>query len=191
MIQTGIKLVNEGGLDKLSLRKIAAICNVSHSAPYSHFKNKADLLSAMTQHVIQQFVNVLTEAIDKKNPSFEGLQRMGIAYVLYFLDNPLYFDFLFQRLKIKINFNSNDDSSTYQPFLIYKEFMVNLLNQINYPYELQLNVIISHWALVQGLASIAVLDTSISSDEWRIKVPILLSGDHFLNHKNVPGDKSH
>lgn len=183
MIQVGIKLVHESGFDKLSLRKIATACNVSPTAPYSHFKNKAELLEAMTEHVIQQFASILTEAIDENNPSFEGLHRMGIAYVLFFLDNPLYFDFLFQRLKLNIDFKS--DTSTYKPFMIYKEFITKILEQVQYPKELQLNAIISHWALVQGLTSIVVLNTSITPDEWRIKVLELLSGNYFLNYEKL------
>ncbi len=38
LIIEGLKLFNEEGADKFSLRKVAALCNVSHSAPYKHFK---------------------------------------------------------------------------------------------------------------------------------------------------------
>ena len=47
LIEKGIELVEEYGMQQLSLRKVAQACNVSHAAPYSHFKNKDDLISAM------------------------------------------------------------------------------------------------------------------------------------------------
>lgn len=44
LIEKGIELVEEYGMQQLSLRKVAQECNVSHAAPYSHFKNKDDLI---------------------------------------------------------------------------------------------------------------------------------------------------
>ena len=34
LIEAGLKIINESGEDSLSLRKVAAACNVSHAAPY-------------------------------------------------------------------------------------------------------------------------------------------------------------
>lgn len=34
MILKGLELLNEKGIDGFSLRKIASMCNVSHTAPY-------------------------------------------------------------------------------------------------------------------------------------------------------------
>lgn len=40
LIRTGLKLFNEKGIENFSIRKLAALYNVSHSAYYKHFKNK-------------------------------------------------------------------------------------------------------------------------------------------------------
>ncbi len=55
LIEKGIELVEEYGMQQLSLRKVAQACNVSHAAPYSHFKNKDDLISAMQSYITDQF----------------------------------------------------------------------------------------------------------------------------------------
>ena len=44
LIKAGLKLLVEEGVDNFSLRKTAAMCNVSHAAPYKHFKNKEELI---------------------------------------------------------------------------------------------------------------------------------------------------
>ena len=44
LIDAGIKIINEQGEDALSLRKAAALCEVSHAAPYAHFKDKEELI---------------------------------------------------------------------------------------------------------------------------------------------------
>ena len=46
LIEAGIEMINECGEAGLSLRKVAAKCNVSQAAPYAHFKNKEDLIHA-------------------------------------------------------------------------------------------------------------------------------------------------
>ena len=47
LIEKGIKMINDTGEEKLSLRKLAVECGVSNAAPYTHFKNKDELLKAI------------------------------------------------------------------------------------------------------------------------------------------------
>lgn len=47
MIQSGLALIERCGHDGLSLRAVARASGVSHMAPYGHFRNKHDLLSAV------------------------------------------------------------------------------------------------------------------------------------------------
>ena len=51
LIDAGIKLINENGEENLSLRKVAAACDVSHAAPYAHFKDKEELIDAIKENV--------------------------------------------------------------------------------------------------------------------------------------------
>ena len=51
LIEKGIEIVNTDGVQSFSLRKAAAACKVSHAAPYSHFRNKEELLNAMQLHI--------------------------------------------------------------------------------------------------------------------------------------------
>ena len=44
LIDAGIKIINENGEENLSLRKVAAACDVSHAAPYAHFRDKEELI---------------------------------------------------------------------------------------------------------------------------------------------------
>ena len=47
LIKAGLRMIQEEGIKKLSLRKLAQVCNVSEAAPYSHFKNKEELLDEL------------------------------------------------------------------------------------------------------------------------------------------------
>ncbi len=183
MIEKGIELINKDGMNALSLRKVAASCGVSHTAPYSHFASKDHLIAAIQNHITEQFMEVLEEAVKKDGESPEGLFHMGCAYVLFFVRNPQYFSFLFSRANIHIDMSENLEG--YAPFALYKKLMLGLFDKIKYPSELRLNTIISHWAFVQGLASVATMPGSSSALEWEQRIPNLLSNSYFLSGDNI------
>jgi AcrR family transcriptional regulator len=178
MIEKGIEMINEQGINSLSLRKLAVACGVSHAAPYSHFASKEELFNAIQNHIAEQFVIVLSKAIKESNDSFEGLFRMGCAYVMFFVRNPQYYSFIYSRSNICIDFTENNNE--YEPFVVYKNFMTGLFDEINYPNERRLNTIITHWAFVHGLASVATMPGSGSVEEWEKRVPDLLANSYFL-----------
>ena len=80
LIEKGIELVEEYGMQQLSLRKVAQACNVSHAAPYSHFKNKDDLILAMQSYITDQFTERLQDVIAKHSgkPEFLMVFRSDI-----------------------------------------------------------------------------------------------------------------
>ena len=65
LIEAGIGIINESGEDGLSLRKAAMACNVSHAAPYAHFKDKDELIEAIKSSVTEQFMKELEDAVLK------------------------------------------------------------------------------------------------------------------------------
>lgn len=178
MIEKGIEMINEHGVTTLSLRKLAKACGVTHPALYSHFANKDELLKAIQNHITEQFVTVLAEAMKESGESIEGLFHMGCSYVLFFVRNPQYFSFTFAHMNIHIDFIENRDA--YEPFVLYKNFMTRLFDRMNYPKEKQINTLITHWVFVHGLASVATMSGSGSVEEWEKRVPDLLANSYFL-----------
>jgi len=171
-------MINSQGVSSLSLRKLAAACGVSHAAPYSHFTNKEDLFSAISHHVINKFTTILKESLNGFNESPEGLRNTGCAYVMFFARNLQYFTFIFNHANIQIDFSKNP--SGYEPFNLYKHTMFRLFDRINYPQELQTKTIISTWAFVHGLASVAIIPGTGTVREWEEKIYDLLSKSYFL-----------
>ncbi|MFK0296837.1 TetR/AcrR family transcriptional regulator C-terminal domain-containing protein [Streptomyces sp. NPDC090442] len=54
VVATALRLLNEGGLDGLTLRRIAKELNVQAPALYWHFKNKQELLDEMATEVFRR-----------------------------------------------------------------------------------------------------------------------------------------
>ncbi len=173
LIEAGIELINKEGEKKLSLRKVAKMCGVSQTAPYSHFQSKEDLLDAMKNYVIDQFMEALERGIhsyeNQKNPKV--LIEMGKSYVLFFIQNPKYFPFLFSEPCMKVNLCiDGDDSNNFPPFQLLKSIVFRIFGDAGMTKEEMEDTIISLWATVHGLASIATMKNVYYDKDWEKKI---------------------
>jgi AcrR family transcriptional regulator len=173
LIEAGIELINSEGEKQFSLRKVAALCGVSHAAPYSHFKNKEDLLYAMQDYVTNQFMQALEDSVSKcPNPDdVYVLIQIGKAYVSFFIKNPQYFSFLFSHSCIKVNLSMDDDGSeNYAPFELLRKTTFRILGSTEMPDDAIKDTVISMWATVHGLACIATMKNVYYDKEWESKI---------------------
>lgn len=175
LIEKGIELVNEKGIDRLSLRQVAQACNVSHAAPYSHFSNKDELLQEMQSHITNQFTSVLKDTVSKYSGTPDFLLEFGKAYISFFISHPQYFSFLFQQenIQIDLDIDSNEESN-YQPFTIYKEQVLKLLADTKMTQSEKENLMIALFAYVQGLTSLATMKNVHYSSKWQNKLADLI-----------------
>ncbi|MCR5734186.1 MAG: TetR/AcrR family transcriptional regulator [Lachnospiraceae bacterium] len=169
LIDAGIKIINENGEEYLSLRKVAAECNVSHAAPYAHFKDKEELLEAMKKSVTDRFTDELETAVNMGKNAEESIILMGKAYISFFSKNPDYYTFLFGKLNICAHLQMDKmHEEDYPPFLLLRRLYEAYLdeNGIQQTDNEQEIGIIKTWALVHGMASIACMKGVHSSINW-------------------------
>lgn len=180
LIETGIEVISREGEDKLSLRKAAEKCGVSSAAPYAHFKSKSELIAAMQQHVMKQFTDVLEEAVSQTNGNSPAddtlLTRLGKAYVMFFYQNPLYFDFLFSRKNICKNLSMKNSNETENPPLavLQKTALLAFQKENLSEKEIQ-NRIIAMWALVHGLSAIVTMPDIRFDDDWETRIEEIIT----------------
>ncbi len=83
------------GAARLTLREVARAANVSHAAPYHHFKNKDALLAA----VAEQGFRALRQAVEARSAAAArpalALQEAAVAYVLFAVEHPDLFRVMF------------------------------------------------------------------------------------------------
>ena len=169
LIDAGIRFINENGEASLSLRKVAAACNVSHAAPYAHFKDKDDLLNAMKKCVTDRFTSELENAVKDAGSADEALVEMGRTYVSFFSRNPDYFMFLFGKQNIAAHLQMNkEDKDDYPPFLLLRKYYKMHLkeNGIKLSAKEQEIEMIKTWSIVHGMASIACMQGVKTSFDW-------------------------
>ena len=169
LIDAGIRIINESGEEALSLRKAAAACNVSHAAPYAHFKDKEELLYAIKNSVTDKFTEELEASVKGADSADEALISMGRAYISFFSRNPDYFMFLFGKQNISVHLQMNkENKDDYQPFLLLRKYYKMHLKEkgIKISAEEQEIEMIKTWSIVHGMASIACMKGVKTSFDW-------------------------
>lgn len=169
LIEAGIKIINESGEENLSLRKVASLCNVSHAAPYAHFKDKDELLEAIKNSVTDRFMDELLKAIEDKPTADQAIIAMGRTYIQFFSSNPDYFAFIFGKQNINAHLKMNREyKDDYPPFLLLRRMYIKHLeeNGLEKTAEEQEIELIKIWSIVHGMASIACMKGIKSSVNW-------------------------
>ena len=155
LIKMGLKLYNEEGAEKFSIRKVAALCNVSHAAPYKHFKSKEELINAISDYVFSNFQNSLDDIVQEyKNDPYERIIQLGKKYVGFMVENPDYLKFAFlQNIKSEVVIEENKFGSTkYGAFNVFKNCAIDFLQSINIEEKEYVRNIVAMWSMVHGLA---------------------------------------
>lgn len=89
LIQCASKMIEEKGLAGLSLREVARAAGVSHTAPYRHFRDKADLLAAIAQVGFEKLTEAAGNAarLHVDDPC-EQFVAASVQYILFGVRNP-------------------------------------------------------------------------------------------------------
>ncbi len=156
LIEKAIFLIDTEGFEKLTIRNVASLCDVSHTAPYRHFKNKDMLIESILERIMNEFYFEM-EKVYKKHEMDENLIKyLGICYVDFFVTNSQYLKILFDKRKFNFIDFSNKTilDLTSGPIIFLKKAVTKNLkiddsDQINYK-------TLFFWCAVHGLASLLV-----------------------------------
>ncbi|MEL6977896.1 MAG: TetR/AcrR family transcriptional regulator [Pseudomonadota bacterium] len=96
-VAEAIVLIEEVGLEKLSLRDVARRLGVSHQAPYKHFENRDHILAEAVGAVFAQFAAYLNDRPDLGDP-WADLRALGLRYFAYAEERPLHYRLMFSSV---------------------------------------------------------------------------------------------
>ena len=170
LIKKGIELINEVGENKLSLRKLAIICGVSNSAPYTHFKSKDELLKGMSLYILNLLKLELENTRKKYKNKDNLLVMLGKTYVIFFLKNPKYYYFLSSRKDIEIDLSIKIDNNNMTALDILKEEAINKFSKLGISNEDIQNKILAMWSLVAGLVAVINMTSKNYLENWECKI---------------------
>ena len=100
LILAGLQILEEDGLEGLSLRKCAARAGVSHAAPAHHFDGLAGLKSAIATRAYRIFEAHMLAGIDASgSENIDRARGMCNGYIQFAKDHQALFNLIFVRLE--------------------------------------------------------------------------------------------
>lgn len=99
LIEAATALLDEGGVDRVTLREVGRLAGVSHNAPYKHFADKEALLAAVAARELAKLAQVLTEVRAREHSDRSALHQVMRQYIDWALAHPTRFALVFGEWK--------------------------------------------------------------------------------------------
>lgn len=93
-VAEALAIIEETGVERLSIREVARRLGVSHQAPYKHFPSSEHLLAELVRRTYVTFAEHL-EARPRGDSAGDDMHCMGQAYFRFAMDHPLKYRLLF------------------------------------------------------------------------------------------------
>src|SRR5258707_14849389 len=96
LIDAALRLVEEGGIEAVSVREAARRAGVSPGAPFRHFPSRIALMTAVAEEAQRRF-RVEIDAALAEAPVDDPLARfrsIGLAYLRWAMRNPAHFEII-------------------------------------------------------------------------------------------------
>jgi len=97
LIASGLDLLEETGLENLSLRAIASRVGVSHTAPKNHFDGLKGLLTAIAAEGFHRHAAEMRRGVEDEPPGKARLDAACDGYIRFALAHPELFRLMFSK----------------------------------------------------------------------------------------------
>lgn len=158
LLKAGMQILKNAGQDAVTTRACAKLVGCAPSAVFRHFKDRRALATALAVEGYQRFEQDIAKATDD-SPDSEHMRAIGEAYIDFAFRNPHLFRLMFQGDLIDLN--DPDLLSASEP-LLERTGQASRVGS-----EASEDIAILSWAIVHGLASLAIdsqLDRQLSAD---------------------------
>jgi AcrR family transcriptional regulator len=159
LIAATVELIEERGVEQLSVREVAKRAGVSPGAPFRHFRSKTALVTAVAEQAMDRLTESVARAVsevDSSDPA-AAFEAIGQGYLEWALANPTHFQIISSRTLIDFEASSSlrDQNGA------IRETMVELLTRAQHQSRLAPDVDLNHLVLaarayVYGLARMAI-----------------------------------
>jgi AcrR family transcriptional regulator len=95
LLKAALRLISEVGPNAFTLREVARRAGVSHNAPYRHFRDRDELMAAVSTEGYGELTRTMKEAAESGSSALARLKQAGLAYVKFALRRPEHFTVMF------------------------------------------------------------------------------------------------
>jgi AcrR family transcriptional regulator len=160
LLDAALRLARERGLQGVTLREVARTAGVSHAAPYHHFADKAELVTALAVAGFERLAAVLRAAVAAAPADdLARLHAAGVAYVGFAQREPAAFRIMFRpelRQTETGSFSTDIDAAGRRAYQVLRdEIARGQLAGLVRPDHLDA-LALTAWSTMHGLATLLI-----------------------------------
>jgi AcrR family transcriptional regulator len=156
IVQYATAYVQKNGYRDLNLDTVSRDLNVSHGAPYRHFKTKTDLLASLALDGFNDLADTQTEFLSRyPQGSREQLIALSEAYVDFLVRRERLYDVMWDFTWTP-EINQETAAAGRRTFLIHIGTIKGYIDAQGLDPELQDEMVMNVWAFLHGLAVLAL-----------------------------------
>ena len=158
ILQTATKQFERNGYEKMTIRSIASEIEYSPRTIYLYFKDKDELLYAMSIKGFSLFVNKFESVLEIKDP-FERLQALNVAYFEFAFENPGYYDLMFiLRGPMNSEYNKDGWDIGMKSHSILEDIIQECMEAGYFEDGDYKTIAFAIWSFVHGIACLVIRD---------------------------------
>lgn len=156
ILDTSLKLIDQKGLDGLSMREVARKLKVTHGAPYYHFKDRSSIVAALVQEGLAKLTTMLEAGAAAHDDPRAAFEACGRNYVAFAVQNPAFFRVMFRPELTGPGNRDAIDLAASQSFAVLVG-VVERLQAAGFVTHLETHALaLTGWSTAHGLASLCV-----------------------------------
>ena len=159
LLDAGVALIRKLGPKSFTMREVARRAGVSHNAPYRHFRDKDELISAIVGQGFARLNDAMLGQAAAAKTGVDRLELCGRAYVNFALRWPGHFTAMFDLAPQPGEGRLPADKVTSAGDIAFQTlvgFVVQCQNEKAFPEGDPLPLALMAWSIVHGIAKLAV-----------------------------------
>lgn len=158
LIDAGVKLLLEGGVDKLSLRGAAQLAGVSHAAPYRHYRDKDALIAAIAERGFRLLTANMRAQLELSGArkASRKLAALGVGYVMFGMEHPAYLQLIFGGQRSRTNVTPELAAAGAEAYLMLRDTVAAGISSGELRKAEVEDVTLACWSIVHGLSMLLI-----------------------------------
>lgn len=153
ILSASLSLLEEGGVEALSMREVARRAGLSHQAPYHYFGDRESILAELVRDGFEKLHAYFRKAATRPYDYKQRMERMGRTYVQFALDHPEQFRLMFRAPLIDIEDHEEAKCAAESAF---GALVAAVTADHPERQDEEIDSIIACWSVAHGLATLLI-----------------------------------